>query len=165
MQFLVFWQKKVMCICYVDDLIFWAQKQSDINKISNKLINVVVELEEEDHAADFLGIFMEHDEESGLLELKQTGLIDWETEALGLDIETAKKWMPSEVVPLVKDMDCKSYLGDFRYSNVVGMQLTMQPDICFVLNNQMRWHQKDCMVHEGDKGKWFSIKSIQKPED
>eukprot|EP00957_Ditylum_brightwellii_P002530 194326-Ditylum_brightwellii.AAC.1 len=70
------------------------------------LINVGVDLEEEDDAAGFLGVRMEKDETTGLLELKQTGLIDRVLETLGLDDGTAKcKWTPSESKPLVKDAD------------------------------------------------------------
>eukprot|EP00804_Cyclotella_cryptica_P014176 CCRYP_005607-RA/>CCRYP_005607-RA protein AED:0.08 eAED:0.03 QI:0/-1/0/1/-1/0/1/0/138 len=42
---------KVMCICYVDDLIFWTLDESDINELANQLISAGVSLEQESDAA------------------------------------------------------------------------------------------------------------------
>jgi len=44
-----------------------------------------VDLEQEDDAADFLGVTLERDPEMSLLKMKQTGLIKLFIEALGLD--------------------------------------------------------------------------------
>ncbi len=44
-----------------------------------------VDLEQEDDAAGFLGVTLEWDPETSLLEMKQTGLIKRIIEALGLD--------------------------------------------------------------------------------
>ena len=38
--------KKVMCICYVYDLIFWGCNNKDIDEVANLLISVGVDLEE-----------------------------------------------------------------------------------------------------------------------
>ncbi len=47
---------------------------------------------------------LEKDTETGLLEMKQTGLIDRVIEILGLDVGTMNgKAMPAEHTPLVKD--------------------------------------------------------------
>ena len=48
---------------------------SDIHDLSMKLRDLGVDLEEEDNAADFLGVTLELDTETGLIEIKQTGLI------------------------------------------------------------------------------------------
>ena len=53
--------KKVMCICYVDDLIFWALNEADIDELGDQLISVGVALEQESDAAGFLGVRMEVD--------------------------------------------------------------------------------------------------------
>ncbi len=42
-------------------------------------------LEQEDDAAGFLGVNFVHDKCNGLIEMKQTGLINRVIEALGLD--------------------------------------------------------------------------------
>ncbi len=44
-----------------------------------------VDLEQEDDAAGFLGVTLERDTETNLLEMKQTGLIKRVIKALGLD--------------------------------------------------------------------------------
>jgi hypothetical protein len=47
---------KVMCICYVDDLICCTPDESGIGKLENQLIFVGVLLEHERDAARFLGV-------------------------------------------------------------------------------------------------------------
>jgi hypothetical protein len=80
--------EKVICISYVDDLIFWACDKRDIHHIAMKLREVGVDLEQETDAAGFLGIWMEHDSDTGLLKMKQEGLTLHIIEAMGLDIGT-----------------------------------------------------------------------------
>ena len=64
---------------------------------------------------------MERNEETGLLEMKQTGLIDRIIEALGLDVGTVnEKATPAEHAPLVKDADGPDALRNYSYSSVVG---------------------------------------------
>eukprot|EP00957_Ditylum_brightwellii_P173182 13183773-Ditylum_brightwellii.AAC.1 len=108
------------------------------------LINIGVDLEEEDDAAGFLGVRMEHDGVTGRLELRQVGLIDRILEALGLDDGAAKgKWTPTETTPLVKDVDGEEAGGDFSYSSVVGMLLYLsghsRPDIAYAVNCTARY--------------------------
>jgi hypothetical protein len=50
-----------------------------------------VDLEQEDNAARFLGVTLEQDPETGLLEMKQTGLIKQVIKALGLDNGLVKR--------------------------------------------------------------------------
>jgi hypothetical protein len=97
------------------------------------------DLEQEDDATSFLGVTLEQDQETGLLKMKQTGLIKQVIEALGLDDGCAKgKYTPSESKPLVKDIDGNSASGAFSHSSVVGMLLYLSghthPDITFAVN-------------------------------
>ena len=72
--------------------------------------------EEEDDAASFLGVRLERDPDTGMLEMKQTGLIDRCIEAMGLDNgQINSKWTPAEAKPLVKDEDGENARGDFIY--------------------------------------------------
>jgi hypothetical protein len=83
-----------------------------------------VDLEQEDDAAGFLGVTLDHDGTSSLLEMKQTGLIKRVIEAFGLDDGYAKgKHTPAESKPLVKDADGEGEHGSFSYSSIVGMLL------------------------------------------
>ncbi len=98
---------------------------------------------------------MEHDPQTGLLELKQTGLIDQVIEALGLDVGTAKcKYTPTASKPLVKSEKGMAISGEFSYSSVIGMLLyllghtcpdiayavNVPPDTCFAPSTPMNWH-------------------------
>jgi hypothetical protein len=80
--------EKVICISYVDDLIFWPCDERGIHHIAMKLIEVGVDLEQEPDADGLLGIWMEHDPDTGLLEMKQEGLELCIIEAMGLDVGT-----------------------------------------------------------------------------
>ena len=107
----------VICICYVDDLLFWARDEKDIHDLAMKLREVGVDLEQEDDAAGFLGVRLERDPGTGLLEMKQTGLIDRVLDALGLDVGTVNgKATPAEHAPLTKDEDGDPASGDFNYA-------------------------------------------------
>ena len=91
---------KVICVCFVDDLLFWAKDIGDIHKLAVKLRDQGVDLEQEDDAAGFLGVRLERNSETNLLEMKQTGLIDRVIEALGLDVGTVNgKATPAEGSP------------------------------------------------------------------
>ena len=98
-----------------------------------------VNLEQEYDAAGFLGVTLGHDEATGLMEMKQVGLIDSVIETLGLDNGMAKnKYTPSESSPLVKDTYGPAVCGSFSYSSVVGMLLYLsghtRPDIAYSVN-------------------------------
>jgi hypothetical protein len=115
--------EKVICVVYVDDLIFWSKDTVAINDSAMQLRKLGVDLEQEDDAAGFLGVTLERDPETSLLEMKQTGLIKCIIEALGLDDGAKGKFTPSESKPLVKDINGDLASGAFSYSSVVGMLL------------------------------------------
>ncbi len=85
---------KVICVIYVDDLIFWSKDTLVINESTIQLRDLCVDLEQEDDAAGFLGVTLERDPETCLLEMKQTGLIKRIIEALGLDDGAKGKFTP-----------------------------------------------------------------------
>ncbi len=129
----------MICVVYVDDIIFWSKDTADINSSAMQLRELGVNLEQEDDAAEFLGVTLERDPETGLLERKQTGLIKQVIEALGLDNGLVKgKYTPSESKPLVKNLNGEAASGAFSYSSVVGMLLYLSghthPDITFAVN-------------------------------
>ena len=107
--------------------------------MGNQLISVDIALEQESDAAGFLGVRMELSQTTGLMELKQTGLIDIVIKALGLDVGTTSgQFTPAESKHLVKDADGGPALGDFSCSSVVGMLLYLaghtRPDIAYTVN-------------------------------
>ncbi len=129
----------MICVVYVDNIIFWSKDTADINSLAMQLQEVGVDPEQEDNAAGFLGVTLECNPETGLLEMKQTGLIKRVIEALGLDDGLVKgKHTPSESKPLVKNLNGEPACGAFSYSSVVGMLLYLpghtRPNIAFVIN-------------------------------
>ncbi len=58
---------------------------ANIDRVATELCKLGVVLEQEDNTAGFLGVKIEQDRNTGLLEMKQTGLIERVVEALGLD--------------------------------------------------------------------------------
>jgi hypothetical protein len=98
--------EQVIAIMYVDDLIFWSRDEKHIFRIAQHLRDLGVLLEQEDDAAGFLGVKLTRDNTTGLIEMKQTGLIDRVIESMGLDVGTVNgKWTPAEAKPLVKVED------------------------------------------------------------
>ena len=136
--------ERVIAISYVDDLIFWSRHEIEIHNVAIKLREVGVDLEQETDAAGFLGIRMERDPMTGLLEMKQEGLILRVIQAMGLDVGTVSpKWTPAEAAPLVRDTDGAPAMGAFSYSSVVGMLLYLsghsRPDIAYAVNCAARY--------------------------
>jgi hypothetical protein len=50
--------EKVVCLVYVDDTLFYAQDQSDIDDVITNL-KTEMEVEEEDDVAGFLGVHID----------------------------------------------------------------------------------------------------------
>ena len=97
----LFVSNQVICICYVNNILFWSADEAYITELGIKLRKEGLLLEEEDDAAGFLGVTLGKTDE-GLIEMKQTGLTDRVIEALGLDTKmSTSKWTPSEASPLV----------------------------------------------------------------
>jgi len=55
----LFIQTKVICVVYIDDLIFWSKDILAINDSAMQLRDLGVDLELEDDAAGFLGVMLE----------------------------------------------------------------------------------------------------------
>jgi hypothetical protein len=99
----IFIEDRVIAVAFVDDIPFWSTEGKFVMALGMKLREQGLLLEEEDGAADCIGVTMERNED-GFIELKQIGLIDRIIEALGLDTKFAtKKWVPAEHYTVVKD--------------------------------------------------------------
>ena len=103
----MFISKKVICICYVDDCLFFARDQKDIDKViaslqdENKpdwlLLSVKYDV------ASFLGILMMK-KDNGTIKLIQTRLINLIIQMMGLDASNAVR-TPADCKPLGADKD------------------------------------------------------------
>jgi hypothetical protein len=80
----------VICVVYVNDIIYRSKDVPQINQVAMELHELGVDLEQEDNAAGFLGVTLDRDASTGLLEMKWTGLIKRVIKALGLDDGYAK---------------------------------------------------------------------------
>ena len=145
--------ERVIAIMYVDDLIFWSRDEKHIFGIAQHLCDLGGLLEQEDDAAGFLGVKLTRDNTTGLIEMKQTGLIERVIESMGLDVGTVNgKWTPAEAKPLVKDEDGEQGSGDFNYASVVGMLLYLsghsRPDIAYAVNCAARYMFSPRHSHE-----------------
>ena len=144
----------VICVVYVDDLIFWSRDEAKIDKVGLELCKLGVALEQEEDAAGFLGVEFAVDKSTGLKEMKQTGLIKRVISALGLDDGYATgKHTPAEAnKPLVKDEDGVAANGGFSYASVVGMLLYLsghtRPDITYAVNCCARYMFSPKHSHE-----------------
>ena len=134
----LFVQAKVICVVDIDDHIFWSKDMLAINDYAMQLCELGVDLKQEDDVVDFLGVTLEQDPETGLLEMKQTGHIKRITKALRLYNGAKGKFTPSESKPLVKNVNGKLATGTFSYISVVGMLLYLsrhsRPIITFAVN-------------------------------
>ena len=144
---------KVICICYVDDYLFWSRDESDISAVTAQLREQGVNLQPEDDTAGFLGIDLKRDPTTGTIEMTQTGLIDRVLVALGLDhSKVAVKWTPADGSPLVKDAEGAPAEGEFNYASVVGMLLYLsgntRPDITYAVNCCARYMANPKLSHE-----------------
>jgi hypothetical protein len=87
----------VICVVYVGDLIFWSKDVQLNNGVAMALRELGVDHKQEDNAAGFLGVTLDCDSPSSLLEMKQMGLIKRVIEAIRLDDGYAKgKHTPAE---------------------------------------------------------------------
>ena len=145
--------EKFICVCYVDDLIFWSRDESQIEEFAEMLRSEGVDLEQESDAAGFLGVKLTRDETTGFMHLTQSGLIDRIIAALGLDVGTINgKATPAEAKPLTKDEDGEAAQGSFNYASVVGMLLYLyghtRPDIAYAINCAARFMFNPKLSHE-----------------
>ena len=123
-----------------------------------------VDLKQEDDATEFLGVTLERNPETNLLEIKQTGLIKRVIKALGLDDGIVKeKYTPSESKPLVKNLHGEAASRAFSYSRVVGHNhpdITLLPivvlDTSSVLNISMSYLKRlgRYLIQTSDRAEW-----------
>ncbi len=67
--------KKVIAICYVDDLIFWARNEKDIFELAIKLHSKGADQEQKVYAAKFFGLHIKWNPNTRFLNMMQKGMI------------------------------------------------------------------------------------------
>jgi len=140
---------KVIAVAYVDDILFFAKEESDMEDLMESLRAKGLMLEKESTAAGFLGIDLKVTKTDSQgrateMELTQTGLIDRIITNLGLDQKTDYgKFTPADAKPLTRDPDGPERIEDFNYAAVVGQLLYLsghtRPEIAYATNQCARY--------------------------
>jgi hypothetical protein len=149
-------EEGVICLCYVDDCIWYAKDKDLIYKIIKDLQepanpeHLPMKLKEESDIAGFLGIEIKrHDD--GTLELLQTGLIGRILRVMKLE-DAVSTHTPAAKVALGKDEDGPERNDTWSYSSVVGMMMYLavnsRPDIAFAVNQCARFTHTPKRCHE-----------------
>ena len=130
----LFVHQDMICLVYVDDCLFFAPDDSKFEEMLEKLRGENLTLEREDDVAGFLGVKLNVSQESGTVELLQSGLIDRIITAMGLENANSIS-TPAEYGALPKDEEGEPCNEDFNYPAIVGMLLYLQghsrPNIAF----------------------------------
>ena len=58
---------KFMVIIYIDDILFWSVNENNIHDLAMQLREQGVNLEQEDDAADFLGVTLGREKATGIM--------------------------------------------------------------------------------------------------
>ena len=145
----LFIHKRVICLTYVDDCLFYARTDEEIDRMLEQIKQTGMDLSVEDSVAGFLGVFVKKNED-GTITLTQTGLIERIIEVL--DAEQANmKLTPAEYGTLPKDADGESHDKNFNYASVIGMMMYLagnsRPDIAFAVHQCARFSHNPTKTH------------------
>jgi hypothetical protein len=116
----LFMNDKVICIVYVDDILFYSPKESYIQEVIEALKKENMELEVESDVAGFLGVLITK-KPDGTIHLTQTGLIQRILAALNMDDFNTKE-TPAEDGCLPIDKDGYPPQGTYSYPSTIGMR-------------------------------------------
>ena len=146
----LFISDKVICIVYVDDTLFFAHDDKNIDEVLMFLRNEEMELEADDEVAGFLGVHIDR-KKDGRITLTQAGLIDRIIKGMNLGDAYGKE-TPAAFGTLPKDLDGELMNGTFSYPSIIGMLLHLsghtRPDITFAVSQCARFTHSPTRLHE-----------------
>ena len=151
----------VICLCYVDDCLWYAKSEKDIDDVIENLKHpgdksmIQFILNEEDDVAGFLGIHFNKvkgiDGKICEIELTQVGLIRLFFKAKCMEDCTVIA-TPAESKALGKDLDGDPQMECWSYASVVGMLMYLasnsRPDIAFAVHQCARYTHGTRRSHE-----------------
>ena len=149
----------VICVCYVDDCLFYSKHEPEIDKAIDQIKKCGMDLQVEDSVAGFLGVHIDRvtqfDKKEGkeleYIRLLQTGLIDRIIKALDLESHTSGCKTPAPLDPLPRDLEGEPFDHRFNYASIVGMCMYLcnnsRPDITFAVNQCSRHSHKPTQKH------------------
>jgi histone deacetylase 1/2 len=173
----LFFGKGVICLSYVDDVLFFSKSKGKIDNLISSLKDEF-KLTEEDSgdAFDFLGVSIKRHHDTGEVELTQTGLINKVLAATGMS-ECNAKSTPAASTPLGTDKNGAPCQEEWDYASVVGMLMYLcsnsRPDIQYAVHQCSRFthcprksHEQGvlriCRYLKGTKERGLRFKPIQK---
>ena len=141
----LFISDNVICVCYVDDCLWWSPEQRHIDEAIEK-VKVNMDLEVEDSVDGFLGISVDRrigEDGEEEIHLTQKGLIDRVITALGLDKSNSNGVRtPAPDAPLPQDKEGEPHDLGFNYASVVGMAMYLcnnsRPELAFAVHQCAR---------------------------
>ena len=124
----LFMSKTVICVVYVDDFLFWARSQSDIDNVMKNFKedgpSYNWEHSKEESVSEFLGIDIKTLDNGGF-QFCQTGLIRKVLEATGMDNSNGLPTPTKVEAPLGTDVngsEAKRYWPN-SHASVIGIML------------------------------------------
>jgi hypothetical protein len=142
---------RVVCLTYVDDCLFFAPTEEDIDQMIKVLRSKNMQLNVESDVAGFLGMLLSRNDENAIITMTQTGLVDRIVASLGLEGANTKD-TPAEFGALPADKDGEPCNGEFNYASVVGMLMYLcantRPNITFATHQCARYTHQPRRIHE-----------------
>ena len=146
----LFISETVICLVYVDDTLFFAKDEAEIEKVLKMLEKLDLTFTREDDVAGFLGVHIRRNAANGEIELTQVGLTDRIIEALGVS-ELEPLDVPATEI-LGKDPDGDPPDCSFNYASVIGMLWYLyghsRPDLGFAVSQAARFAFAPKRSHE-----------------
>lgn len=148
----VFYRGTLIFIVYVDDGIFLGKSDSEISQAITELSNLGLNIEDQGHPADYVGVTIKKTKEGGY-EFTQRALIDAIIKDVGLT-DAKTKPVPAKVsLQLHAFKSEPPFSLDFNYRSVVGklnyLAQTTRADICYA-THQIAKYSSDPRVPHGE---------------
>ena len=155
--------KNVICVVYVEDCLFWARSQSDIDNVMNSFKedgpSYNWEHSKGESVSEFLGIDIKT-LDNGVFQFCKTGLIHKVLEATGIEHSNGLPTPTKVEAPLGTDINGSEAKRDWpnSYASVIGVMLYLasntRTDISFAV------HQYDRSTHKTKASYETAVKSI-----
>ena len=151
----LFLSKDIVCICYVDDCLFFAHKQEKIDELLKSFKEdgdeYNLELKVEGSVSEYLGIEIHKTSEGGY-QFLQKGLITKILEATKMVDCNAKSTPTKQDAPLGSDLNGKLAKREWNHASVIGIMLYLaansRPDISFAVHQCARFTHNTKASHE-----------------
>ena len=127
----------IICAIYVDDTIFWAPKDSIIDKTISELRALNFDLTDEGDVDSFLGIKIDTADDKTIT-MSQPALTDTIIKTLGLNHDSKSHKTPAVSPPLQKYADSAPFNEKWIYRSLIGMLTYLarntRPDIEYAVH-------------------------------